>query len=170
MLHDRPHSLVVLFVVSLALTVSIVGCDESVGPGQRISLEESDYGSQVVIEVGDEFDVALLANPLHPLVPWEIEVADPSVVDVAWREHETRARPSEDWTLEDDPASTDAGSYLPMTIIDFAGTGLGESEIVLTVTDGTDEIDRYEVTVAVVEDACSYKEGWHMTRVPPRCF
>lgn len=156
-------------IVILALSVGVIGCNESEGPGQRISFNESDYGSRAVIHAGDAFDITLMANPLHPLEPWEIEVADPMVVKVAWQEHETHVRAMQDWSLSDDPASTDSGLYLPMTAINFEGVELGESQIVLVVRDGTEIVDRFEASVLIVEDACSYKDGWHLTQVPARC-
>mgnify|MGYP001546418072 CR=1 FL=1 len=167
---DRPYPIGMELLVIVALAIGIIGCSESEGSGQRLSFNESDYGSRAVIEVGDEFDITLLANALYPLEPWEIEVAAPAVVEVAWQEHETGVRAIGDWSVSDEQASPDTGLYLPMTVINFEGVELGESQLVLIVKNGPEIVDRFEAAVLVVQDACSYKDGWHLTRVPARCF
>ena len=145
-------------------TVDVVedACDSEVGAvanrcGRDFSfhpqdLTEWDHGGLVALEPGDELDVSLTANALHPDSPWQVIEFDPAVIDLEGPEYVAPDRSSGDWS----PWEPDSRhSFLPTWNSTIVGVALGESRLVLGISvDGT-PVDGFELTVAVVEDACA---------------
>jgi hypothetical protein len=145
-------------------TVDVVedACDSEVGAvanrcGRDFSfhpqdLTEWDHGGLVALEPGDELDVSLTANALHSDSPWQVIEFDPAVIDLEGPEYVAPDRSSGDWG----PWEPDSRhSFLPTWDSTIVGVALGESPLVLGISaDGT-PVDVFELTVAVVEDACA---------------
>ena len=115
-------------------------------------LTEWDHGGLVALEPGDELDVSLTANALHPDRPWQIIEFDSAVIGLEGPEYVAPNRSSGDWS----PWEPDSRhSFLPTWNSTIVGIALGESRLVLGISvDGT-PVDGFELTVVVVEDACA---------------
>jgi hypothetical protein len=127
-----------------------------------------DFGSLIQVEPGEEFQVTLLASGAFPDEPWRAVDYDDGVIGLAWSEHEAARTPG-DWDAREEPDTPKGGSFIPVTHFSFIGTALGESQLVLEVRVDGQQVDMYEVTVAVVEDACDISEHAYGVATPGRC-
>ena len=59
-------------------------------------------------------------------------------------------------------------TFLPVTIHRFTASALGESLVALEVQVDGQTVDRYEVTISVIEDACSLPDDGFIIRAD-RC-
>lgn len=119
-----------------------------------LSLDEGHYGMKAQVETDEPFEVGLLGNGAHPDAEWQIVEMDGEVIELRDTEY-IPARPEGDWSSEA------PGGFLPHTIHWFTARTVGETELVLEVQVDGQVIDRYKVTVSVVEDACEKpEEAW----------
>jgi hypothetical protein len=177
---------VVAIGVPLALNL-IFGTDYERSP---IILGDTDSGTQVVVEPGDEFGLGLLGHPGYPSAAWEVAAIDTSVAEVQESRHEAsgtnlpdagylamvdadrrswyaavRDRPPD----HEDAAEPYGGVWLvPISFFDFAAAGYGDSPMVLEMQIEGEVVATFEFEVSVVDDACSHL-GETDTAVPHRC-
>jgi hypothetical protein len=85
-----------------------------------------------------------------PEAEWQIVELDPDVIEL----RDIEAIPD----LEEGDWHSDGGGFLPQTLFWFTGGTLGESQFVLEAQFDGQIVDRYKVTVSVVEDACDRSE------------
>jgi hypothetical protein len=178
---------VVAVGVPLGLNL-ILGSDYERSP---ISLDDSDSGTRVVVEPGDEFNLGLLGHPDHPAAVWEVAAADPAVVEIRSSGHEPSGAglPADDeflasisadrrsWygavfdrppDVEDEAEPGGGVWFVPLTMFDFAVADFGDSPVRLEIEVAGEAGASFEFEVSVVEDACSHF-GEANTAVPHRC-
>jgi len=118
---------------------------------QPQDLTELDHGQAVALEPGATLELTLTANALHPESPWEVTAIDADVIGIDGPIDIPADRQRGDWG----PWEPDSRhSFLPAWTFAIEGIGLGESELVLELPVGDVPLDRYVLTVAVVEDSC----------------
>ena len=127
------------------LGLLLVGC-QSDSVRRDLELEVFHYGMKALVEPGEPFEIDLFGNGAYPDAEWQIIEMDSEVIELRDTEY-IPALSEGDWYSQ-------GGSFLPTTIFWFTGGTLGESELVLEVQVDGQVVDRYLVTVAVVEDAC----------------
>jgi hypothetical protein len=114
-------------------------------------LGEDSYGWKALIEPDERFEIGLAGNGAYPDAEWRIVEMDSEVIKLLDIDYTSSSQASE-W-------SPDApGPLLSYTIHVFTGGTLGESLLVLEVEVDGQLVDRYQVTVAVVEDACDFDD------------
>lgn len=109
------------------------------------------YGMKAQVEPDEPFEVGLDGNGAYPDAEWRIVEMDSEVIELRDTLY-IPARSEGDWY------SNAPGRFLPFTIHWFTGGTLGESQLVLEADVDGQVVDRYEVTIAVVEDACDRPE------------
>lgn len=144
---DRWPLLSLLIVCGFVLG----GCQSDFA-SMDLGLEESNFGFKAQVEPDEPFEIALFGNGAYPESEWQVVEMDAERVQL--RDIETiPARPEGAWVGEYE------GPFLPISIFRFTAGSLGESLLVLEVQADGQVVDRYEVTIAVVEDACSVPEA-----------
>lgn len=103
------------------------------------------------MEPGEPFEIGLLGNGAYPEIEWTLVEIDTEFVQL----ESTELIPA--W-LEGAWIGEYEGPFLPVNILRFAAGSLGESVLALEVQANGQDVDRYEVTIAAVEDACSLPE------------
>ncbi|MFC2153776.1 hypothetical protein ACFLQ7_04010 [Actinomycetota bacterium] len=113
-----------------------------------MSLDEEHFGFKAQVEPAEPFEIDLFGNGAYPDAAWVIADIDEDLVRLEEVEV-VPARPAGAWVGEY------PGPFLPVTVYRFTASSLGESLLALEVRVGGQTIDRFEVTISVVEDACS---------------
>ncbi|WP_278236852.1 hypothetical protein [Isoptericola sp. AK164] len=111
-------------------------------------LQALNHGEQVDLGVGEESELVLHANALHPDVAWEIADHDSTVIAVVGPVALGPARSPGDFS-EVDPEVRH--SFLPAWRFTITGVAPGESPLVLEMVVDGQPIDVYELTLAVAE-------------------
>ncbi len=105
--------------------------------------------SHQVFGVGENLDVTLSANAMHPEASWRIADIDPAVLShLATAPDPTR--PLGDWDTSD---RDKPWHFLPLWRITFEAVGLGESPLRLEMLANGERVDVFEITVEVVDEA-----------------
>lgn len=118
---------------------------------EDLTLDESHFGMKAQVEPNEPFSIDLLGNGAHPDIEWTVIQSDPAHVRLDEIEI-VPARPRGVWYGEYE------GPFLPVNIHRFTAVSIGESLLVLEVRVDQATVDRYEVTISVVEDACDLPE------------
>ena len=142
-LHDH---VVLVLVCVLVLGLLLVGC-ESDYARRDLDLGWDQYGMMALVEPDEPFEVGLRGNGAYLDAVWQIVEMDSEVIGLRDTEY-IPARQEGDWY------SHAEGGFLPYTIHWFIGRALGESQLVLEIHVDGQVVDRYKVTISVVEDAC----------------
>jgi hypothetical protein len=121
-----------------------------------------EFGMKAQVEPGEPFEIGLLGNGAYPEAGWTVVEVDPSLVHLQDIEI-IPARPEGVWIGEYE------GPFLPVTIHRFTAGSLGESLLALEVQVDGHTVDRYQLTISVVEDACSLPEEASLIIVANRC-
>jgi len=116
-----------------------------------LSLDEEHFGFKAQVESAEPFEIDLFGNGAYPDAEWVIVELDENLVHLVEVER-IPARPAGAWVGEYE------GPFLPVTVHRFTAGSLGESLLALEVLVDGQTVDRYEVTISVVEDACSLPE------------
>jgi len=126
------------------------------------NLTELNHRSVVALEPGDGLDVTLTANALYPGSPWQVVEFDPTVIELQGPVSIAPDRVFGDWSAWE-PDSRH--SFLAAWSFTIVGAELGETPLVLDIENGKGRrVDRYELTVFVVEDACASESQWSTCR------
>jgi hypothetical protein len=131
------------------------------GPGFQFhpqTLTEFNHGWVVALEPGDHLDLTLTANALYPDSSWRAVEFDRAVVELRGPEYGEPDRLPGDWSAWE----TDTRhSFLATRSFTIVGAGLGETPLTFDIeADDERRVDLYELTVAVVEDACAAESQW----------
>jgi len=156
---------VVIRLRSAALLVAcgiLVGACQSDSVYEDLDLDESHFGMKAQVEPGEPFEIGLLGNGAYPDAEWAIVEVDTELVQLQGIEV-IPARPEGAWLGEYE------GPFLPVTIHRFTAGAFGESLLALEVQADGQTVDRYEVTISVVEDACSLPEESSLILAANRC-
>jgi hypothetical protein len=125
-------------------------------------LDEGLYGWKALVEPDEPFDVWLEGNGAYPDAEWQIVEMDSEIIKLRDTEY-----------IPGPPASAESlagpGPFLSHTGHSFTAGTLGESRLVLEIEVDGQVVDRYQVTVAVVEDACDKPEHVHGIISANRC-
>jgi inhibitor of cysteine peptidase len=74
------------WIVGLALVAALVACGSDEDGGARQVLDENDVGSDVTVDVGEQFEVRLESNPTTGYA-WQV-VEQPDVIDLVSSEYD----------------------------------------------------------------------------------
>lgn len=149
MSHNGGYRPVVLLMLVGAV---VLGACQSDFASMDLSLDESRFGWKAQVEPDEPFGIDLYGNGAYPEAEWRLVEVDSEHVQLL--EAETiPARPEGAWIA--DYEGQIEGAFLPVHMIRFEAGSLGESLLGLEVQSDELTVDRYEVTVAVVEDACT---------------
>jgi len=118
---------------------------------EDLSLGEEHFGFKAQVEPAEPFEIDLFGNGAYPDAEWLVVEMDEGLVRLVEVER-IPARPAGAWVGEYE------GPFLPVTVHRFTAGSLGESLLALEVRVDGQTVDRYEVTISVVEDACSLPE------------
>jgi len=148
----------VCFILSGLL---LVGC-QSDSVNAPLELGEDSYGWKALVEPDEQFEVWLEGNGAYPDAEWRIVEMDSEIV---------KLRDSEYFPGPHVSAGSLAGPgpFLSHTSHWFTAGALGEFRLVLEIEVDGQVVDRYQVTVAVVEDACDRPEHVHGIISANRC-
>lgn len=128
----------------------LVGC-QSDSVKAPLDLGEDFYGWKALVEPDEPFEVGLEGNGVYPDAEWQIIEMDSEITKLRDTEYipapHVRAR-----------STARPGPFLSHTIHWFTGGKRGEPRLVSEVEVDGQVVDRYQVTVAVVEDACDRPE------------
>ena len=142
----RVRTVVVVAVCGIVL----VAC-QSDSVYEDLALDESHFGMRAQVEPDEPFSIDLFGNGAYPDIEWM--VVDSNAAQVRLDDVEiVPARPKGAWYGEYE------GPFLPVNIHRFRAVSVGESLLALEVRIDGLTVDRYEVTVSVVEDACDLPE------------
>lgn len=155
-------------VAEFTVTVVEEACDAELGaranrcgPAFQFhpqTLTEFNHGWEVALEPGDHLDLTLAANALYPDSPWRAVDFDRAVIDLRGPEYGAPDRLPGDWSAWE-PDSRH--SFLATWGFTIVGAELGETRLTFDIeTDDGRRVDLYELTVAVVEDACAAESQW----------
>lgn len=128
----------------------LVGC-QSDSVNALLELNENFYGWRALVEPDEPFDVWLEGNGVYPEAEWRIVEMDSEIIKLRDTEHIPGPHVSA-------PSLAGPGPFLSHTGHSFTGGTLGESRLVLEIEVDGQVVDRYQVTVEVVEDACDRPE------------
>ena len=135
-------------VVLVAVGAILLGACQSDSVFADLDLGEEEFGFKAQVEPAEPFEIGLLGNGAYPDAEWVIVEIDEDLVHLEGVER-IPARPAGAWVGEYE------GPFLPVTIHRFTASALGESLVALEVQVDGQTVDRYEVTISVIEDACS---------------
>ena len=125
------------------------------------------HGSTIQIEPGEEFFVGLRANGMSPEVPWQITAMDTAMIELMGESHAAVVRAPGDW--QGGEGSPKPWAFIPTTDFDFVGRAEGVSQLRFDIQADGEAVDVYELTVAVMDDACDVDEGAMGIITPIRC-
>lgn len=138
-------------IALLVLAGVLLGACRSDSVYEDLGLDEDHFGFKAQVEPGEPFEIGLLGNGAYPEIEWTLVEIDTEFVQL----ESTELIPA--W-LEGAWIGEYEGPFLPVNILRFAAGSLGESVLALEVQANGQDVDRYEVTIAAVEDACSLPE------------
>lgn len=138
-------------VALVAAGVILLGGCQSDSVFEDLSLDEEHFGFKAQVEPAEPFEIDLFGNGAYPDAEWVIVEIEEDLVHLEEVER-IPARPAGAW--EGDYG----GPFLPVTAHRFTAGSLGESLLAFEVRVDGQTVDRYEVTISVVEDACSLPE------------
>lgn len=145
----RPQVVVLLAVCGATLAGCLLQSDSV---REDLRLDESHFGMKAQVEPDEPFSIDLLGNGAYPDIEWTVVESDAAQVRLEEVEI-VPARPRGVWHGEYE------GPFLPVNVHRFTAVGIGESLLVLEVRTNQTTVDRYEVTISVVEDACALPEA-----------
>ena len=155
MIRLRPAALLVACGI-------LVGACQSDYETMDLDLGEDEFGMKAQVEPGEPFEIGLLGNGAYPDAEWALVEVDTDLVQLQGIEV-IPARPEGAWLGEYE------GPFLPVTIHRFTAGAFGESLLALEVQANGQTVDRYEVTISVVEDARSLPEESSLIMSANRC-
>ena len=138
--------LVLVSVCFILPGLLLVGC-QSDSVNAPLDLGEHFYGWKALVEPDERFEVGLAGNGAYPDAEWRIVEIDSEIIKLRDIDYISSSQASERSPMA-------PGPLLSYTLHVFTGGTLGESLLVLEVEVDGQIVDRYQVTVAVVEDAC----------------
>ena len=144
----RLQVVVLVTVCAIVLTACLLQSDSV---REDLTLDESHFGMKAQVEPDEPFSIDLLGNGAYPDIEWTVVESDAAQVRLDDVEI-VPARPRGVWYGEYE------GPFLPVNIHRFTAVSMGESLLVLEVRADQTTVDRYEVTISVVEDACDLPE------------
>ena len=146
----------------LSVFAILMGACQSDYERQSLDLDKSHFEMRAQVEPGETFEIGLLGNRAYPDADWSIIEIQSDLVQLEDVEI-IPSRPEGAWVGEYE------GMFLPVTIHRFEARALGESLLALEVRHDGQAVDRYEVTISVVEDACPLPEESSQIIAANRC-
>lgn len=147
-----------LFLLAI-VSAACLGEDWKSSP---VGASEQEHGWLLQVEPDEEFDVLVIANTVHPDLPWVISEYDPAIITPTGSDVDANIRTWGDWDMsspEEDPQF-----FIPMQMFNFAGAAVGQTPLVLEVRNGDELVEVLEITVSVVDDACATDSGLKASR------
>jgi hypothetical protein len=168
-LYRRTRHSRLLVGIVVVLAVSAASCNP-LGEDWKLDQLGLDYehqGSTIQIEPEEEFSVRLRANGMFPETPWQIRAMDTALIELIDEGHDTEARAPGDY--QGGEGSSKPWGFIGGTGFGFVGRAEGVSQLVFDMQADGQLVDVYELTVAVVDDACDVNEGAVGIVTPIRC-
>lgn len=139
---------------TLAIAASVLLTAGCLGQDYRdvdLALSDWDHGWLAVVEPQESFTVGLPEHPQYPDAAWTVVADGDPVLEVVGS------------TVDRPPPEEDR--VLAFWVYDVVATSIGEAPLAFELQIEGEAVDRLEIQVAVVEDACASENGI----VAPRC-